>query len=491
MGQSHVITPIIYHTEIDMNRDIQYTKISNCPMRNESKTKIIATIGPSSWDRAVLQKMYENGMSVARINASFADFEELKRVAETIRSISPRIGLMLDTQGHKIRVEGLSQEMQIAGTVSIPNTFRISYPNLYEVVALGTRILLDDGTIQLAVKEIKEQEIICEVLQPGLLKSSKTVNIPDADLKFPPITEKDKADIANAISLGFDFISLSFIKSAKDLEIIRGLTVGSDIQLIAKIENRHGVENFDEILKAADGIMIARGDLGIETPYENVPILQKQMIYKCRAAGKPVVVATQMLESMKNSVLPTRAEVSDAANAVMDGTDATMLSAETSTGRYPEQAVLAMQKIALKAESVLQQSPIYEHTSAPVEVDELCRNLCDISANMKLKGVIVISNTGNTIRSLIRHRPNIQVWEVATKISAIKQSSILHGVRGVYSNTLPTDRDECTERAVDLVYAQGELDLNDKIAIISGSSIRHNQTDAILEIVTVKDVINR
>ena len=338
-----------------MNSDIQYTELSNCPMRNESKTKIIATIGPSSWDRAVLQKMYENGMSVARINASFADLEELKRVAETIRSISPRIGLMLDTQGHKIRVEGLSQEMQIAGTISIPNTFRISYPNLHEVVALGTRILLDDGTIQLAVKEIKDQEVICEVLQPGLLKPNKTVNIPDADLNFPPITEKDKADIANAISLGFDFISLSFIKSAKDLEIIRGLTVGSDIQLIAKIENRHGVENFDEILKAADGIMIARGDLGIETPYENVPILQKQMIYKCRAAGKPVIVATQMLESMKNSVIPTRAEVSDVANAVMDGTDATMLSAETSTGRYPEQAVLAMQKIALKAESVLQQ----------------------------------------------------------------------------------------------------------------------------------------
>ena len=474
-----------------MNSDIKYTEISNCPMRNESKTKIIATIGPSSWDRAVLQRMYENGMSVARINASFADFEELKRVSETIRGISPRIGLMLDTQGYKIRVEGLSQEIQIAGTVSIPNTFKISYPNLHEVVALGTRILLDDGTIQLAVKEIKEQEVICEVLQPGLLKANKTVNIPDIDLNFPPVTEKDKADIANAIALGFDFISLSFIKSKEDLELIRGLVAGSDIQLIAKIENRHGVENFDEILTAADGIMIARGDLGIETPYESVPILQKQIIYKCRAAGKPVIVATQMLESMKSSVIPTRAEVSDVANAVMDGADATMLSAETSTGRYPDQAVLAMQKIVIKAESVLQQSPMYEHTTAPIEVDELCRNLCDISQSIKLKGIIVISNTGKTILSLARHRLNVQVWEVANTVSKIRQSSLLHGVKGIYSNTLPSDRDESVERAVDLVYAQGELDLNDKIAIISGSSIRHNQTDAILEIVTLKDVINR
>jgi pyruvate kinase len=194
---------------------------------------------------------------------------------------------------------------------------------------------------------------------------------------------------------------------------------------------------------------------------------------------------------MRTSALPTRAEASDVANAVMDGADAIMLSAETSTGQYPTQAVTTMQKIAHEAESVLRQSPIYEHTSAPLEVDELCRNLCDISENIRLKGIIVISNTGNTIRSLIRHRPDTKVWEITTDISKIRQSSILHNVKSIYSNTIPSDRDECTQRAVDLVYAQGELDLNDKIAIISGSSIRHNQTDAILEIVTVKDVINR
>lgn len=475
-----------------MNRDIKYTELSNCPMRNESKTKIITTIGPASWDESVLRKMYENGMSVARINASFADFEELKRVSTILRQISPRIGLMLDTQGHKIRVKGIDQAIKVEGEVSIPSTFDITYPNLYNEVSLGTRIFLDDGTIHLAVKEIRENhEILCEVTQPGMLKPNKTVNIPDINLNFPALTEKDKNDITNAIALGFDFISLSFIRRKEDLEIVRSLIGGNNIQLIAKIENNEGVENFDEILDSADGIMIARGDLGIEIPYEKVPILQKQMIYKCRAVGKPVIVATQMLESMRESVIPTRAEVSDVANAVMDGTDAIMLSAETSTGKYPAQAVMAMQKIAKEAEYVLQQSPMHEHTSAPLEVDELCRNLCDISDNMKLEGIIVISNTRNTIRSLIRHRPNVQIWEVANTISKIRQSSILHSVKGVYSNSLPSDRDELVERAVDLVYAQGELDLNDKIAIISGSSIRHNQTDAILEIVTVKDVINR
>ena len=250
-------------------------------MRNESKTKIVATIGPSSWDRSVLQKMYENGMSVARINASFADFNELKRVSEILHEISPRIGLMLDTQGHKIRVRGINEETKIENTISIPGTFGITYPNLHNEVSLGTRIFLDDGTIQLAVKEIRENnEIICEVIQPGVLKPNKTVNIPDINLNFPALTTKDQDDIANAIALRFDFISLSFIRNSQDIAIVRELVGDNKTQLIAKIENRQSVENFDEILSVADGIMIARGDMGIEIPYEKVPILQKQMIYK-------------------------------------------------------------------------------------------------------------------------------------------------------------------------------------------------------------------
>jgi len=285
-------------------------------MKNYSKTKIIATIGPSSWDAPVLKEMYSAGMDIARINASFADFAELERVSNTLRTTSPRIGIMLDTQGHKIRVTGLEHEIQIEGEISIPNTFDITYPDLYKDVSVGTRILLDDGNIQLVVKAIQDIEVICTVIQPGILKPNKTVNIPDVNLNFPAITEKDKADILFAVEHRFDFLSLSFVRNREDILTVRELIGDSNIKLIAKIENVQGVENFDEILAATDAIMIARGDLGIEIPFEKVPILQKQFIYKCRQAGKPVIVATQMLESMKESIQPTRAEISDVANAV-------------------------------------------------------------------------------------------------------------------------------------------------------------------------------
>ncbi len=460
-------------------------------MKNNSKTKIIATIGPSSWDGSILTEMYSSGMNVARINASFADFEELEKVSKLLRSISPRIGVMLDTQGHKIRVTGLDHEIKIEGEVSIPNTFNITYPELYRDVSIGTKILLDDGNLQLLVKEIKDTEVICTVIQPGMLKPNKTVNIPDINFNFPPITEKDRADILFAIDHEFDFISLSFVRNKEDILTVRELIKGKNIKLIAKIENAQGVANFDEILAETDAIMVARGDLGVEIPFEKVPILQKQFIYKCRLAGKPVIVATQMLESMKENLQPTRAEISDVANAVMDGADALMLSAETSTGKNPVAAVATMQKIAKEAETVLQQSPIYGHTSAPEEVDELCRNLCDISASMKLKGIIVISNTGKTVLSLSRHRPDVPIWEISNSIDRIRQDSLLNGVSGSYIEQLPHDRDECTQQAVELIYSQGELALNDKIAIISGSSIRHNNTDAILEIVQVKNVLSR
>lgn len=460
-------------------------------MENYSKTKIIATIGPSCWEESILRDMYSSGMSVARINASFADFAELERVSKTLRAISPKIGIMLDTQGHKIRVSGINQEIKIESEVSIPNTFNITYPNLEKDIAIGTKIYLDDGNIQLIVKNINNGEIICNTVQPGILKPNKTVNIPDINLNFPSLTEKDKADISFAVEHRFDFVSASFIRNKEDIFAIREILNGSPIKLIAKIENQQGVENFDEILKEADGIMVARGDLGIEIPFEKIPILQKQFIYKCRMVGKPVIVATQMLESMRDDIQPTRAEISDVANAVMDGADTLMLSAETSTGKYPVQTVKTMQKIAKEAESVLQQSPIYGHTSAPLEVDELCRNLCDISQSMPLKGIIVISQTGNTIQSLCRHRPDTKIWEISNSIERIRQDGIIHGVKGYFTSNLPQDRDECTQVAVDLIYSQGELELNDKIAIISGSSIRHKDADAILEIVNVKDVLSR
>jgi pyruvate kinase len=467
-------------------------------MKNIAKTKIIATIGPSSWDNDILKEMFKNGMQIARINASFADNEEVQRVSKTIRDISPRIAIMLDTQGTKIRVVGVEKDIELREKISlsafnhdVPNTIKISYPNLHQDITRNTKILLDDGTIRLNVVDIKEKEIICEVIQPGILKPNKTVNIPEINLNFPIFTEKDEQDIKNAIDNNLDFICISFVRNAQDVLYARELTKNTDIKIISKIENQEGLDHFDEILKQTDAIMIARGDLGVETPLENIPILQKQMIFKCRAVGKPVIVATQMLESMRENKQPTRAEVSDVANSVMDGTDAVMLSAETSTGQNPVDSVKTMNQIALSTEKVMQLTPIYGRTSSPLEVDEICKSVCLLSESIPLKGIVVLSDQQNTIGSITRHRPNVPIWIIHSSIKRIRQDLIYRGVKTYHIKDLPDDRDDGVNLAIQTIYTHGELDLSDKIAIISGSSIKHKDSDIILEIVTIKDILNQ
>jgi len=467
-------------------------------MKNIAKTKIIATIGPSSWNRDVLKDMFKNGMQIARINASFADKEEIRRVANTLRNISPRIAIMLDSQGTKIRVVGLEKAIEIKEKVSIsssnqdaPNSIKISYPDLHKNITRNTEILLDDGTIRLNVLDIKGPEIICQVTQPGLLRPNKTVNIPEVNLDFPIFTEKDKLDLKTAIENKLDFVCVSFVRNAQDVLHARELTKDTDIKIISKIENQEGVDHFDEILAHTDGIMIARGDLGVETPLENIPVLQKQMIFKCRSVGKPVIVATQMLESMRENKQPTRAEVSDVANSVMDGTDAVMLSAETSTGKNPARAVETMNKIALSAEGVMQLTPIYGKTSSPLEVDEIAKSVCLLSESVPLKGIVVLSDEQSTVGSISRHRPNVPIWSINSSIERIRQDLIYRGVKTYHIKDLPNDRDDSVNLAIQTIYTHGELDLTDKIAIISGSSIKHKDSDIILEIVTIKDVLNQ
>jgi len=406
------------------------------------------------------------------------------------------VALMLDTQGSKVRIVNVKDEINIQGQTIISSNrntqgIQISYPNVHQYLKQNDLILLDDGNIELAVERIEGEEVFCKVIQSGVLKPNKTVFLPSVRLDLPIISEKDKGSIESALRNDYDFLSVSFVRTKGDIEEIKQIVGQSDIKIIAKIENQEGLDNFDEILSVADGIMIARGDLGVEIPYEKLPVLQKQLIYRCRAVGKPIIVATQMLESMRENIRPTRAEVSDVANAVMDGTDAVMLSAETSTGRYPVEAMKALQRIAKEAEAVMQTSKVYGATQASREVDELCRNACDIVENTNIKGIVVLSNMGKTLPSLCRHRPNIHIWSISNKIKRIRQERIFFGVTSYYIREFPTDRDETIERAVDIVFSHGELDLNDKIAIISGSSIRHNSEDATLEIVTVKDVLSR
>jgi len=468
-------------------------------MRQIAKTKIIATIGPASWDRKILEEMINQGMDIARINASFADHNELLKVSQLIRDISPRVAIMIDTEGHKIRVSGFNEDIRleenqllpISGDRSIPNCLHVNYPSLHEDVIRGTEILIDDGNLKVVVQDIQKNVLITKVVQGGILKKQKTVNIPNAHLKFPVMSEKDKTDITFAVKNNFDFISASFIRNKEDLLEIRKLMVDSKTKLIAKIENGEGVKNMDEIINEADGIMIARGDLGVELPMERVPIIQKKIIYKCRLKGKPVIVATQMLESMKESITPTRAEVSDIANAVMDGTDVVMLSAETSVGKHPIESVETMNRIAIEAESVLKPQEVFGHTDASDETDEACRNVLQLTERLKLKGIIVLSKTGKTVASLSRHRLKVPIWTITSDPTLIRQMNIFRSVKSFYSKTFPKDRDECTERAVSTVYSYGELEINDKVAIISGSSLRYESPNTTLEIVTVKDVLGR
>ncbi|MCD4811702.1 pyruvate kinase [bacterium] len=464
------------------------------------KTKIVATIGPSSWEKDTLKQMIEAGVDIARVNASFADFNELERVLKTIRSISSRISLILDTKGNKIRVTGFEAQKTLkeGQTLAlIPSTkdltndnqIQITYDKLYKDITRNTIILLDDGNIELKVKDIVDTDVICIVQNNAVLNANKTVNIPNCFLNFPLLTEKDKDDIQSAVTLGYDFVALSFVQNSEVLKLTRELLGDSGINIISKIENQAGIDNFDDILEHSDAIMIARGDLGVEIPFEQIPIIQKQLIYRCRAVGKPVIVATQMLESMRHNIRATRAEVSDVANSVIDGADAVMLSAETSTGKHPIKSVATMNTIALSVEDILSPQLVYGRTQASENTDELCKSVFNLSKSLNLKGVLVISRSGKSVNSLSRHRLSIPIYEVTDDIKRIREDNMLRGVKCYYSPLLSEDRDESIEKATEVVFSYGELDFDDKIAIISGSSIKNKYTNSILEIATVGDLL--
>lgn len=471
-------------------------------MQNLAATKIVATIGPASWDNDILHEMIKNGMQIARINASFADQEELGRVSTQIRKLSSKVAIMLDTMGHKVRVgdmEGV-KEFEKGKKVTIvskdqnklpSDTISTTYPNLFQYVKEGDSILIDDGNVRLTVSSVLGQEIVCSVEQGGSVKKGKTVNIPNVHLDFEPLNEKDRADIQFAIENNFDLISASYIRNMEDVLVIRELLGDSKIKLIAKIENAEGVENFDRILGVVDGIMVARGDLGVELPLEQVPILQKQFILKCRQRGKLSIVATQMLESMRENSRPTRAEVSDVANAIMDGTDAVMLSAETSAGKYPVEAVRTMNRVAYEAEKVLRPQLVTGRTDASEDTDTLCKYIFSMVNDLNLKGVISLSQSGKTLRSLARHRLNVPIWNVSPNPRLIRQLNSFRGVHGVYIKDFRNDRDETIVAATEVVYAQGNLELSDKIAIISGSSITNKGINSIIEISTVREILGQ
>jgi pyruvate kinase len=466
----------------------------------KSKTKIIATIGPSCWEKEVLSSMIEQGMDIARINASFANEAEIIRVSTLIRSISPRVAILLDIMGHKVRVSGIEDKAVVKQGESIsilPHTehtlgkgyISTTYKTLFEYLKPTDKVLIDDGNIQLEVVEIKEKEIVTKVVEGGEIKKGKTINIPGVHLEFGGLTQKDIEDIKIGIDNHADFIATSFVRNKKDVELVKEQLKGTGIKIVSKVEDGEGVAKIDEIIDASDAIMIARGDMGVEMPFEQIPMIQKSIILKCREKGKAVIVATQMLESMKENIRPTRAEVSDVTNAVFDGTDCVMLSAETSTGKFPEQAVEAMNKIVFEAEKDLNLDIVYGKTEASLETDGICKTIAENIEQLDVKGVIVPTKTGKTAASITRHRLNIPIWAVTTNLQLFRQLNIFFDVEPIFTENILDHRDELIKQITQVVYSKGNLELSDKVAIISGSTIFNKSINSIFEIVKICDCI--
>jgi len=448
-------------------------------------TKIVCTIGPATDAVEMLEKLIQAGMNVARLNFSHGSHEEHGRRIQNIRqaaqNLKTTVAILLDTKGPEIRLGDLAEPRipLSAGQEVVLTTRNISgqgavlpvtYPGLPHDVAPGNTILIDDGLIGLDVKEVRGEDIVCIVKNGGDILPHKGVNVPGVEVNLPGVTEKDVADILFGIAHGLDFIAASFVRKPADVLEIRKILEdnGSDIDIIAKIESRSGVKNIDEILKVSDGIMVARGDLGVEIPTEEVPLVQKMIIDKCNKAGKPVITATQMLDSMMRNPRPTRAEASDVANAIFDGTDAVMLSGETASGKYPVESVQTMARIAAKAETA-----IHYHVRAkgvltlPTITDAISHASYSIADDLKAAAIITPTTSGSTAKMVSKYRPKAPII-AATPVPQVKRKLCL--VWGVYSVLIPhtTGTDEIVGEAVAAALSGHLIKCGDLVVITAG-----------------------
>jgi len=447
------------------------------------RTKIVATVGPASSSPEVLGELIDAGVNVFRLNMSHGNHDGHRAAYEAIREVAARrdkpIAVLADLCGPKIRCgkfDGGSIELHRDQVVTVttrdviggPGLIPSQYRELADDVTSGDRILLDDGILELRVERVEGTEIECTVIEGGTLKDRKGINLPGVKVSAPSLTEKDRDDAIFAIGLGVDYMALSFVRKAEDVQQLRALLVanGADISIIAKIEKPEALLNIDAILDAADGLMVARGDLGVELPAESVPITQTQLIDLGRAQGKPVIVATQMLESMITNARPTRAEVSDVANAVMQGTDAVMLSAETASGAHPVKAVETMARIARRAESYLWSqgafSTISDHDlpTPPIALpDAVARATAQLSRDLMVRAIFVISQSGTTARFVASARPAAPLVAISDNVRATRRMNLYWGVEPLHIEAKDLDAANALARklAIDLDLAtEGE-----------------------------------
>jgi len=411
------------------------------------KTKIVCTLGPATNTREAIAELMRAGMNVVRLNFSHGDRKEhretIRRIRDVARCTGMEVGILQDLGGPKIRLGVLPDEgvqLEAHHTVDLAveghapeNTLPVSYPHLLEDVKVGETILLADGAAELEVVEVRSDRLVCNVINGGFVSTRKGVNLPNADLQVPAVTEKDLADLEVGLDEGVDFVALSFVRHEDDLIQVRERLeiVEHPPLLIAKIEKPQAVDRLDPIIEAVDGIMVARGDLGVEMPPEKVPIIQKRIIEAARRAGRPVITATQMLRSMVDSPRPLRAEASDVANAVFDGTDALMLSEETAIGNYPNEAVQMLERVALETEAYLDYQDLAADPTQTGAIDvtgAISRGACRLAASVTAAAIVTTTTTGSTARLIARHRPMAPILGVTTSIAVARQLSLSWGV---------------------------------------------------------------
>lgn len=474
------------------------------------RTKIIGTIGPASETVSILLDLFRAGVNVARLNFSHGSHEEhgarIKAIRQAMMLANSTVAIMLDTKGPEIRIglmkdgkaflrEGSELVLTVEDVLGDESRISVSYKDLPEEVAPGDTILIDDGLISLEVKSVAGSDVRCAVLNGGEISNRKGVNLPGKEVKLPSVTDKDIADIHFGIRQRVDFIAASFIRTASDVLAIRRILEeqGTDIHIIAKIENQAGVNNIDEIIRVSDGIMVARGDLGVEIPAEEVPLVQKTIIEKCNRAGKIVITATQMLDSMIRNPRPTRAEASDIANAILDGTDAIMLSGETAAGKYPVESVKTMARIATRTEQALEYAELLRNrmtTPQKTVTDAISHAAVTIASELKVAAIITPTASGSTSRTVSKYRPMAPIIAATPREEVLRKLCAVWGVQPVLVNRL-SGTDEMINAAVNAALEKGYIKSGELAVITAGVPAGIPGTTNLIKVHVVGEVLAR
>ncbi|KAA8439054.1 pyruvate kinase [Weissella paramesenteroides] len=471
------------------------------------KTKIVSTLGPASSDVETITKIIESGANVVRFNFSHGDHEEhlgrMNAVREAEKAAGKKVGFLLDTKGAEIRTTvqepgkiefNIGDVVRISMDASIEGTkekIAVTYPGLFDDVHVGGHVLFDDGKLDMVIteKDDANKELVTEVQNHGILGSRKGVNAPGVSINLPGITEKDADDIRFGLKNGIQYIAASFVRKAADVLEIRELLTEShheEVMIFPKIESQEGIDNFDEILEVSDGLMIARGDMGVEIPAENVPLVQKNLIRRLNAAGKPVITATDMLDSMQENPRPTRAEASDVANAVFDGTDATMLSGESANGAYPVEAVATMARIDEKAETSLAMNGRHDDDHFdPTDVTEsVASAVANAAGNLNIKAIVAATNSGYTAKMISKYRPNADILALTFTENVQRMLNIYWGVQPTIAEPV-----ENTDAMIDLAKKEavkaGLASKGDTIIVTAGIPVTTSGTTNLMTIVTI------